>query len=631
MNAGFAWRGPVIISEEVLEIVEANVADQDIDDPLDSLLVGSRLYSVIVRPGSNGVLRSPTAADYDTANARSKVLAVVDGDSYKVRRTLVDGHAATGTFTIVPENTSLAAGGSGTFRWRGVYTADQNVTSPEEDDIYYNIQFHHWRIRDHDPAYGNYWYTLPNGGEILSLLLWVDYFSSEADALGHVTANGQRVVLQDAAGTWRLYVLSGFTAADPDHYEYSWIPAVTPSVLEDNVTLVDDEEFTFNSANKPSTEMHFSEALEAADDGRPVLIDYRPNAAGSDNRAAGAVILSEHIRHLTTLRPMMLQKTGGGDTPIDHTVDLPAHRPGSIEFPFPISSGGNERRWMRMYYIGDHVDDLDGALDLEPDATTLTLNSTTGITTDTDYWISGPVDGVGCTFDRYDEKVTVTAIGTPNDDDITVIRGVDGTTISDNDCRTFVSGADFIEDNKTTFVLSATHDDQDSGNFTFTQLAQGTGGSGGGTPTPEVLANTLNTDGVDISAQRWDDADSIFELSRAITAADDNREIRLIIQTRGESDADAPPWTKTVSFPAEAFRRLGDHALPAGTNQDVGEAIVFYVPRANNDNPHLNGWAEARLSIARSRRTSGNDAMVFALGQSSGGTLFGFRIKATLH
>ena len=136
-------------------------------------------------------------------------------------------------------NTELSAGGSGTYRWRGVFTADQDVSSPREDDIYYNIQYHHWRVRDHDDVYGDYWYTLPNGGEILTRLNWVDYFTSEADALGHATATGQRFVLPDGSD-WALYTLTAFTAAEPAHYEYSWTEAVPPPVLPANDTLVDD-------------------------------------------------------------------------------------------------------------------------------------------------------------------------------------------------------------------------------------------------------------------------------------------------------------------------------------------------------------------------------------------------------
>ena len=508
IDAGFAWRGPVIIPEEVLDVVMANDTEE-IDGVLDNILIGSQRYSVIVRPGENGQLRDPIAADYDTTYARSKVVAVVDGQPYKVRRTLEAGHTATGTFTEVAVNTRLSAGGSGTFRWRGVFTADQNVSHPEEDDIYYNIQYHHWRIRDHDDAYGDYWYTLPNGGEILNRLNWVDYFTSETDALGHATAMGQRFVLPDG-NDWALYTLTAFTAAEPDHYAYSWTEAVPVPVLPENDTLVDDLEVTFNAADRPSIEVQFSRELLEADDGRPIIIDYRPNASGGNNRATGGTILAEHVRHLTTLRPVALQKDPpGGRNPIDHTVDLPtgANRfaPGHVEFPFPLSTGDNDLHWMQLIYIGDHIDDMDGAFGAG--TTTITVNNTAGFVVDRDYWIVGPVSGGGlCTDTYHSEKVTVTAIGTPNADDLTVVRGVDGTDLANN-CQ-WVSGADLIEDDKTTFILAATQDDQDSGNFTFTLLSQGVGGqaeqagAGGGFSATEVaaLASALTTTSGDWTA-----------------------------------------------------------------------------------------------------------------------------------
>ena len=484
VNAGFAWRGPVIISEEVLEIVEANEEDA-IDEALDALQVGSRQYSVIVRAGSNGELRSAVASDFDTSIGKSKVVGF-DGDWKEVGRRLVPGHAASATDQITDDGDTVVFDGR-TYRYRDEHHGDRNVHNARNLDYYYDLVSHRfrWCFTTAAPPAACRWSEMHTDaqhfdGAFYQSFNFLGYFDNRHDALSHATASGQSAVYATATG-YDFNRFDNVVVAVPDDYTYFWRFVVPPAAaFPSNVALVDDGTYTWTGANHPGQEVHFSRALTEADDGRPVLIDYRPNAAGSDNRAAGAVILSEHIRHLTTLRPMMLQKTGGGDTPIDHTIDLPAHRPGSIEFPFPISSGGNERRWMRMYYIGDHVDDLDGSFGTGTGTTTLTLDSTTGITTDTDYWISGPVEGGGCTLTRHDEKVTVTAIGTPNPDDITVIRGVDGTTISDDDCDTFASGADFIEDNKTTFVLAATHDDQDSGDFTFTLLAQGVGGSGSG-------------------------------------------------------------------------------------------------------------------------------------------------------
>ena len=106
------WVGPVITIEDVHDVFEAN-SGAEVTEVLDDFRVGDTVYSVLVRPGANGELRTPTSADYDATYARSRTVAVVDGQPYKVRRTLVAGHSATGTFTEVVENTRLPAGGSG--------------------------------------------------------------------------------------------------------------------------------------------------------------------------------------------------------------------------------------------------------------------------------------------------------------------------------------------------------------------------------------------------------------------------------------------------------------------------------------------------------------------------------------
>ena len=140
-------------------------------------------------------------------------------------------------------------------------------------------------------------------------------------------------------------------------------------------------------------------------------------------------------------------------------------------------------------------------------ATTITVNNPDDIVADRNYWIVGPISGGGCTETYHSEKVTVTAVGTPNADDLRVVRGVDGTGLANN-CQ-WVSGADIIEDDKSTFILAATADDQDSGDFTFTLLSQGVGGQteqagggSGGFSTTEVaaLASALTTTSGDWTA-----------------------------------------------------------------------------------------------------------------------------------
>ena len=481
------WRGPVVTIEDVHNVFEPNSGElpDDVDNfiALDDFRVGDNVYSVIVRPGENGQLRAPGADDYDATHARSKVLAVVDGEPYKVHRRLVGAHTAAGTFTQYPDRSTITVG-STTFRFRGVHYYDGGVSNPQVHDFYYNVSDHKWRSRrDGTRFFGSdFWDDVGEGSHLLTDFMWVGYYDSQELALAAATANGQRFAYPSGSGIgYAVFTLSGFTAADAGHYVYDWRHAAASAVLPSNDTLVDDLEVTFNAADRPSIEVQFSRELLSEDDERPIIIDYRPNASGDNNRATGGVILAGRVRHLTTLRPVSLQKVDpfGGRAPIDHTADLPTganqRSPGHVEFSFPLSTGGNALRWMRLIYIGDHIDDMDGAFGAG--ATTITVNDPADIVAGRNYWIVGPVSGGGCTPTYHSEKVTVTAIGTPNADDLTVVRGVDGTGLANN-CQ-WVSGADFIEDDKRTFILAATNDAQDSGDFTFTLLARGVGAGGG--------------------------------------------------------------------------------------------------------------------------------------------------------
>ena len=504
--------------------VEANPTGAP-DEVLDSLLVGTNRYSVIVRPGSNGRLRDPTAADYDATHARSKTLAVVDGEPYKAHRRLIGAHTAAGTFTRYADLSTIVVGGT-TFRYRGIHYYDGGVSNPQVHDFYYNVHDHKWRSRRDGTRFlgSDFWDDVGEGSHLLTDFGWVGYYDSEELALAAATANGQRFAYPASGGIgYAVFTISGFTAAAAGHYVYDWRHAAASPVLPSNDTLVDDLEVTFNAADRPSIEVQFSRELLSADDGRPILFDYRPGASGGNNRAAGGVILAEHVRHLTTLRPLALQKNPpGGRNPIDHTEDLPTagnrRSPGHVEFPFPLSTGDNDLRWMRLIYIGDHIDDMDGAFGAG--ATTITVNDPADIEAGKAYWIVGPISGGGCTPTYHSERVMVTAVGTPNADDLTVDRGLDGTDLPNN-CQ-WVSGADIIEDDKRTFVLAATDDDQDSGDFTITLLSQGVGGqsaaadsevaTGGGI----LRAKYLESDSTETSVT---DGGSHTVVSQAITIA----------------------------------------------------------------------------------------------------------------
>ena len=498
VDAGLAWRGPIIIPEEILDVVNAN-PDGEIDDTLDAITVGSQKYSVIVRRDSTGHLRQPTASDYDHQAVG------FDGQWKEVGRRLVPGHSASADDNIRSDGDTTTSGGS-TYRYRDEHHGDGNVHNAQNLDYYWDLRSNRfrWCFTTAPPPAACRWSDMHTDsghidGVFYQTFNFLGYFESREDALAAATRSGQSAIYARSGG-YDFNTFTNLVVALADQYIYDWRDVIPPNPPDpSNDTLVDDLAVTFTAANRPSIEVQFDRALLDADDGRPVIIDYRPNASGSNNRAPGGAILAEHVRHLTTLRPVSLVKSGGGGgrSPIDHTMDLPtgANRfaPGHVEFPFPLSTGDNDLHWMRLIYIGDHIDDMDGSFG--SGTTTITVNNPADIVAGRNYWIVGPVSGGGCTPTYHSEKVTVTAIGTPNPDDLTVVRDVDSTGL-DNNCS-WVSGADIIEDDKATFILAATNDDQDSGNFTFTLLAQGVGGSGiGGGGLATVSSDmTLTGDG----------------------------------------------------------------------------------------------------------------------------------------
>ena len=525
IDAGFAWRGPVIIPEEVLDVVDANPTDE-IDGALDSILVGSQVYSVIVRRDSTGHLRPPTASDY------SNQAVGFDGQWKEVGRRLIPGHSASADDNIRSDGDTTTSGGR-TYRYRDEHHGDGNVHNAQNLDYYWDLRSNRfrWCFTTAPPPAACRWSDMHTDsghfdGVFYQTFNFLGYFESREDALAAATRSGQSAIYARSGG-YDFNTFSNLVVALADQYVYDWRDVIPPNPPDpNNETLVDDLSVTFNAADRPSIEVKFSRELLGPDDGRPIIIDYRPNASGGNNRATGGTILAEHVRHLTTLRPVALQKDPpGGRNPIDHTEDLPtgAHQfsPGHVEFPFPLSTGDNDLHWMRLIYIGDHIDDMDGSFG--SGATTITVDNPDGIVAGRNYWIVGPVSGGGCTPTYHSEKVMVTDIGTPNADDLTVVRGVDGTGL-DNSCA-WVSGADIIEDDKRTFILAATADDQDSGDFTFTLLSQGVGGQaaqagtgsgGGGILKQKHLASST-------TAHTINDATWTTIMSQAVTVVDNDR------------------------------------------------------------------------------------------------------------
>ena len=293
--------------------------------------------------------------------------------------------------------------GGRTYRYRDEHHGDGNVHNARSLDYYWDLRSNRFRWcyeTTGNPADCRWSDMHTDSGHFDGVFYqtfnFLGYFESRDDALAAATASGQSAIYARSGG-WDFNTFGNLVTAQADQYVYDWRD-VQPPAPDDpaNTVLVDNLAVTFNAANRPSIEVQFARALTAADDGRPVIIDYRPNASGDNNRATGGVILAEHVRHLTTLRPVALQKTPpGGRNPIDHTEDLPTGAgriaPGHVEFPFPLSSGDNDLHWMRLLYIGDHIDDMDGAFG--SGATTITVNNPDDIVAGRNYWIVGPVDG----------------------------------------------------------------------------------------------------------------------------------------------------------------------------------------------------------------------------------------------
>ena len=230
--------------------------------------------------------------------------------------------------------------------------------------------------------------------------------------------------------------------------------------------------------NGPSQEVHFSRSLTAEDDELLLHVDWREwetTDPGENYRDAGASMFAQHLRRLTELAPVMLDKAGGGRTAIDRSVAIPDARiPGAVTFRFPQSTTAGGYSDMRILYVGDHIDDINENVDNSE--TDIDVDSSGGMVPGRDYWIVGPLSGAGCDA-MHSEKVTLVSIVSASE--ITVTRDVDDTGIDDNNCA-FASGGDIIEDNKRYFVLQARHDNQDNAIISFTLLPSGSGGGGSG-------------------------------------------------------------------------------------------------------------------------------------------------------
>lgn len=230
INEGFAWRGPVIIPEEVLDVVSPNPTGA-LDESMDSVLIGSRRYSVIVRPGSNGILRDPTVVDWTLG------VMAFNGNAYRVNRDHPTTSPPTATYDEIYVGTILRFNGGNSEPgrgFRGVFHGDSDVHSPANGNVYLNRDTHHWRIylngswRDLDVS------TIFYAAEDASPRPWKGYHGSEYWAVRSVDDVNEYVAWGNS-----LYITESFDAGATT-YEYHWENIVpnAPTLSSDDANLL---------------------------------------------------------------------------------------------------------------------------------------------------------------------------------------------------------------------------------------------------------------------------------------------------------------------------------------------------------------------------------------------------------
>lgn len=200
---------------DAIELVETSLTEQQIRDLIDNQIS-------FVTAGTDGNLRTATADDWDETNGVSRVIGWAHGRLWKIRRNLIPAHAVSATFTEVAGGTDI-----GGRRWRNYHYQDYLVSSPENDDVYVNRHGFVWRIRTggswHDVSLDDSWFSTNN--------VLRDTYESEAEALQHVSANGQYVGYLSGSGSPSLYQTSAVVTND-EHYTYEWVDAIFDEIFE---------------------------------------------------------------------------------------------------------------------------------------------------------------------------------------------------------------------------------------------------------------------------------------------------------------------------------------------------------------------------------------------------------------
>ena len=163
--------------------------------------------------GANGVLRDPSAADYDTVAAVSKVLGVNDDRIYVVIR---ESHGTGSTLAVSWEDHVPTITGK---VWRGFHGQDSDVTLPVAGNVYGNTHDREFRERHAQTSGGvtTFWWGI-TGARPANFVGWWD---DEDEADDHVTAVGQ-LSFYPIGSTWKSRQVTAYTAPDPVFYTYRW-------------------------------------------------------------------------------------------------------------------------------------------------------------------------------------------------------------------------------------------------------------------------------------------------------------------------------------------------------------------------------------------------------------------------
>lgn len=219
INEGFAWRGPVVISSQVLDILLDKVTINPTEAASETAtkiefngtvysISGTTDHDIVLPDASTGILRDPTAADFNTMTGRSRVVGFDGVHLLIVSRRLEGMHGSSADFNEVSEGSNIA---NTSHRWRGYHYQDYLLTGNLVDDVYFN-RHNGWRVYT-----GSEWVGSTADFVFGNSNVFLGDFADEDAALGAATGNGQFCTFGG-----NLYRVANYDAASSGFYVYFW-------------------------------------------------------------------------------------------------------------------------------------------------------------------------------------------------------------------------------------------------------------------------------------------------------------------------------------------------------------------------------------------------------------------------